>query len=922
MAITIKELRTEFTGDTRKLRDATQRGMKAVRGFAAGASKFVGRIVRTLKRVGFAAVAMAATIGGAATAAIASFAKIERKVTEVGTLLDKFDKQTFSSIKGEAQSLARQFGQTTDAILGAKYDIVSSGFTDAAESANVLNVSLEAATAGLVDANTAASLVVTGLKGYQFGANRARWVSDTLFTTVKLGRTTFGELAAAMGNVIPVAKSAGVSFEELNAAMATVTIGGIDTTTAATALARLFTSMAAPSEMAADAMREMGIQTKDTAGNLLKLEQIVAQFKGKSLEQITKLAGDARSAKAVMALANNFEVFKKTLAAFNDVSGATETAFKKMADTISFKYGKLKQVLATTFQDIGEVMADDAKGGLDAVIAAINERRPEIIAALKGLFSKGKEYANDFWETLMGAARKGEVDQWIADIKRFLTMTIALTQAAVSAILGIVNAIRLVLTKADEIIALRSSTGDEKHHEAEKAAFAELRDAKDPAAKLAEMVKQYKELSKWSAFPMGKDLERVNALDAVMLAMKNAGAIRGKMKEGSQGGKHDQIVDADTIVINTGKLPPSMAGQGKGYEEAWRKEAGNRAKGARAQSDSSKKRAAGMRGSYDEEAKRQAELDAKRSGYEATLLKALASGEVTIGKAQAYLHKLESKTFLSADDKTRKAGLSNVLDQYKHFMQYAQKGNAGDKKAGWNQVIKGEAGSAAAQADAEMAAASKRIKTLSDGLSSLGSPLDQFKNSIDKINVALGGAGDIGKPPTSTPVKNTVVAADTANRTGEEMAAGYAEGAPPPEADYTQATDDLITATGHMADAAELEAEQRRNRFNEMSQHGQTAAERAHNLSLGAPKPQTAAEAAALLNRFKPVRQPTPSVADGGVATGAGAGQTINVQGGDVNPVFNWPALTEDIVREKVWPFIKQMIRNAQDKPLEMASER
>ena len=80
----------------------------------------------------------------------------------------------------------------------------------------------------LGDLDTTTKLLVTTLNGYNLQADSAAHVSDVLFETVKLGEVRIAELAESIGHVAPIAHIAGLSLEELGAAMAVLTINGLN----------------------------------------------------------------------------------------------------------------------------------------------------------------------------------------------------------------------------------------------------------------------------------------------------------------------------------------------------------------------------------------------------------------------------------------------------------------------------------------------------------------------------------------------------------------------------------------------------------------------------------------------------------------------------------------------------------------------
>ena len=118
----------------------------------------------------------------------------------------------------------------------ALYQIISAGAKDSTEAIETLTASNKLATAGITDVATAADGLTNVMNAYSLAANQASDVSDTLFIAVKAGKTTVDELSGAIGNVAPLASSAGVSFQEVAAALATITSQGIDTRRATTGL--------------------------------------------------------------------------------------------------------------------------------------------------------------------------------------------------------------------------------------------------------------------------------------------------------------------------------------------------------------------------------------------------------------------------------------------------------------------------------------------------------------------------------------------------------------------------------------------------------------------------------------------------------------------------------------------------------------
>ena len=115
----------------------------------------------------------------------------------------------------------------------ALYSIVSAGH-DGADGMKILEVSAKAAVGGLTETETAADAITTILNAYKMSAEEAGTVSDQLFTTVRLGKTTFGELGASIAQVAPIAAAYGISIDQVLGAVASLTKQGTPTAQAMT----------------------------------------------------------------------------------------------------------------------------------------------------------------------------------------------------------------------------------------------------------------------------------------------------------------------------------------------------------------------------------------------------------------------------------------------------------------------------------------------------------------------------------------------------------------------------------------------------------------------------------------------------------------------------------------------------------------
>lgn len=359
-----------------------------------------------LKTVGSAVSFMgkAATVAGSGLAILSTklAGDFQKSLLEVSTLMKNTSNRQLEIMSRELRSVSQSSGLALSSISKAKYDIVSAGFSNAAESAAILDASTRLAVGGVTTAASAADILTTSLNAMGKDARDVTQVSDILFTTVRLGKTTMTELGASLGQVLPFAKSMNLSLADVGASMATLTASGVNTTEATTALRAAIQALSAPSEGAKTAMAQAGIEVKKFEDGTVDLVSTIGQFEGMNPETITKFIPNVRAVLGIATMANNFDVLRDNVNQFSSESaGATEEAFAKMAKGFNTQMNMLKNSVQSVFIEIGNVIIDVIQPtlasvnkefsrlgeiGFDNLGAAIKNQLPEILTTLQKAF--------------------------------------------------------------------------------------------------------------------------------------------------------------------------------------------------------------------------------------------------------------------------------------------------------------------------------------------------------------------------------------------------------------------------------------------------------------------------------------------------------------------------------------------------------
>lgn len=339
-------------------------------GEAAAAGKISGKglglaLVRTLTKV-----VAAAGIGKMLQSAFTGGTAFESAMAKVGTIADTA-KVPLESLSSQVLQVSGDMHIGANEIAEAAYQAISAG-QDTGNAVAFAGQASMLATAGFTSTTSAVDILTTALNAYGKGADEAGHVSDVLLTTQNLGKTSVDELAGSMGRVIPLAAAYNVSMENLSSGLAIMTANGI-----ATAEASTYTK---------SMLNELG-DTGSSVGKILK-QQTGKSFAelnadGKSLGDVlqvlydsvggnaTKFAGLWSSVEAgtgALSLASSgADKFNGVLQQMQADSGATQTAYDTMTDTMAYKLDGVK----TNAQNLGTALFDAVSGRLGEAVALV-----------------------------------------------------------------------------------------------------------------------------------------------------------------------------------------------------------------------------------------------------------------------------------------------------------------------------------------------------------------------------------------------------------------------------------------------------------------------------------------------------------------------------------------------------------------------
>ena len=224
-----------------------------------------------------------ATIGGISIKTVASFESSMRKVAATMGITAKEIEQGSEDYR-ILEEAAQKCGETTkysasEAAEGLNY-LALAGY-DARKSAEVLPKVLNLAAAGDLELATASDMVTDAMAALNMETKDLDKYINEMAKTSQKSNTNVAQLGEATLTVAGTAKLANMSLETMNAELGILANNGIKGAEGGTHLRNIILSLTSPTDVAADALKKLGINVADSKGNVRDLNDIMSDFNKK-----------------------------------------------------------------------------------------------------------------------------------------------------------------------------------------------------------------------------------------------------------------------------------------------------------------------------------------------------------------------------------------------------------------------------------------------------------------------------------------------------------------------------------------------------------------------------------------------------------------------------------------------------------------
>ena len=344
----------------------------------------------------------------------------EDGLAKVSTLVDTASVD-MDQLGDSLLDLSAKYGIEADGLANSAYNAISANNAlgkDTEGLMKVLESSAKLAKAGFTDVDTATSATLKTLNAYGLGVEDTDRIQKILIQTQNTGITTVGELGSVLSNVTPTAAAMGVSFENVGAAIATMTAQGTPAAQATTQLNSLMAELGKEGTQAQKALMEAaegskyaGMSFQDMTAAGVPLNEIVGlleQSAQKNGLTMLDMFSSIEAGKAALSITGeSAKTFTSNLQAMSTQTDVVNDGFEKVANTSSGRMAQSLQTLKNAAIQLYQAIVPLLSVLLDIASILVNKVASAISSASNWLGTMASKVSN-LWATITGGSKSSK----------------------------------------------------------------------------------------------------------------------------------------------------------------------------------------------------------------------------------------------------------------------------------------------------------------------------------------------------------------------------------------------------------------------------------------------------------------------------------------------------------------------------------
>lgn len=371
-------------------------------GIGSAISKIGSITKRGLKIAATAITGTTTALSGIGVAAVKAGSDFEAQMSRVKAISGATGEE-FEKLKDQAVKLGAETAFSSNEAAEGMENLAAAGFTTN-EIMEAMPGLLDMAAASGEDLANSSEIAASTLRGFGLESKEAGHVADVLAENANRTNAAISDTGEAMKYVAPLARAAGIRFEETAAAIGIMANAGIKGSQAGTTLRGAISRLSKPTDDMRDAVEELGISFYDSNGKMKSLSEQVGMlegaFSGMTDEQknnylVTLYGQEALS--GMLALINEGQGSLTDLTkSYENCDGSA----KKAADTMQDNLKGAIEELSGSAESLGIVFYEDVSDSLKETAKTATESINNITDAFENggleeaIETAGDEFAN------------------------------------------------------------------------------------------------------------------------------------------------------------------------------------------------------------------------------------------------------------------------------------------------------------------------------------------------------------------------------------------------------------------------------------------------------------------------------------------------------------------------------------------------
>lgn len=334
-------------------------------------------------------------ITGIGTASVAVASTFESSMSQVAATMGMTAEEINNGSEDyqKLEKAARDMGSATKYSASEAADALNylalAGY-DVDKSVETLPTILNLAAAGGIDLADASDMVTDAMSALGLETSQASNFVDQMAKTSQKSNTNVAQLGEAILTVGGTAKNLAGGTTELNTALGILADNGVKGAEGGTALRNIILSLSAPTDKAAAAMKDLGLQVYDAQGNMRPLNEIFQDLdgtlstmsQGEQTQVLNEIFNkvDLKSVNAL--LANSGQRFDELSGYIDNADGAAAAMADTMNNNLNGQITILKSALEEAGISIGQALLPIIKS-LVSVIQSLTDKFNSLSPATK-----------------------------------------------------------------------------------------------------------------------------------------------------------------------------------------------------------------------------------------------------------------------------------------------------------------------------------------------------------------------------------------------------------------------------------------------------------------------------------------------------------------------------------------------------------